>query len=766
MAEKRPLCLYGGHVKQLQPEDSLVGAYNATEAGWLVNASGYLVATPGSTKIPSKVVTGSIWAINSTGIVMRSPLAGPVLRWDNDGQVVVGSAAAAAYRMNIQSKGSGTSMLLFSNDTTGHTSSDGFIVGIDASEQAVLKNQENTKMQLWTNNLPRLTITAAGVASTHQGMTVAGAGIFRSTASIDSTLNVGGDTTLNASFVVRGNASIDGNLVVGGTGAFGNSVTITADVQVAAGQKFYMDGGSDTYWTASNDIITGHVDSATVCRFGSTMCHITTAASLDSTLTLGGHLVGPSANITSLNVTTASIPTINGAVDFQAGIIGRTTASIDGSVQVGGDLVVTGSLRVKDQGHYIGDNTLGDTSGDTQKFIGNVIASGPFTIRDSGSAFVARGTASLDSTLAVGGHVTAPSAKITSLDSTTATVTTLGVTTGNITTGNFNTITTTDLTATNNVVIRGTASLDTTLAVGGAVTFVGHITAPSAQITSLDCTTATIPTLNGNISMGGTLDVTGAVVTRSTASIDGNVALGGTLGVVGHTTAPSAQITSIDSTTATIGTLVVTGLTSGTLGLSGKLTSTASIQGDEYILTAGGRMAPCTITASGDISDYVGGDVMFNTLNDTSPDVEVIAEKVWNAVYNDVVDWQDLKEGEPAIYGKAYVDGYEGAYIPTTKCQKSVIGICSDTFGFAVGRIQGRTQIPVSVAGWCLAYVDKEYESGEVLTNTSTGCLTAMNATEKRDYPERIVALYKRPETASVWQGKVPVKGRHWVKVK
>jgi hypothetical protein len=153
-------------------------------------------------------------------------------------------------------------------------------------------------------------------------------------------------------------------------------------------------------------------------------------------------------------------------------------------------------------------------------------------------------------------------------------------------------------------------------------------------------------------------------------------------------------------------------------------------------------------------------------VDDTSPDQSFIAEKVFNAVYNDVVDFQDIKEGEKVTYGKVYVDSYDGALVPTRRCQQGVMGICSDTFGFAVGRIQDRRQIPVSVSGWCLAYVDKLYETGVPLTNTSTGCLTEMNASEKSAYPERLVAVFKRPEHEEVWQGKVEVKGRHWVQVK
>jgi hypothetical protein len=158
--------------------------------------------------------------------------------------------------------------------------------------------------------------------------------------------------------------------------------------------------------------------------------------------------------------------------------------------------------------------------------------------------------------------------------------------------------------------------------------------------------------------------------------------------------------------------------------------------------------------------------MMLNEHDDTSPNQEFIAEKIWNAVYNDVVDWQDLKEGAEVKYGKVYVDSYDGAHLPTGRCQLGVMGICSDTFGFAVGRIQDRNQIPVSVAGWCLAYVDKMYQTGIPLTNTSSGCLTEMNATEKMTFPERLIAIYKRPEHEEVWQGKVETKNRHWVQVK
>jgi hypothetical protein len=252
------------------------------------------------------------------------------------------------------------------------------------------------------------------------------------------------------------------------------------------------------------------------------------------------------------------------------------------------------------------------------------------------------------------------------------------------------------------------------------------------------------------IANGGVTTFTHGIVGNSTASI------GSTLKVYGILTAKAGVV---HDTTLT---------QTGVLTANANVVVNATVVASAVIIGGAGkaRLVNCSINASGVITADGGTDLMLNQHDDTSPNQEFIAEKVWNAVYNDVVDWQDLKEGAEVAYGKVYVDSYDGAFIPTRRCQQGVMGICSDTFGFAVGRIQDRNQIPISVAGWCLAYVDTMYETGVPLTNTSSGCLTEMNASEKMANPERLVALYKRPEQEEVWQGRVEVKGRHWVQVK
>jgi hypothetical protein len=358
---------------------------------------------------------------------------------------------------------------------------------------------------------------------------------------------------------------------------------------------------------------------------------------------------------------------------------------------------------------------------------------------DVGGALVGRSTASID------GAISAPSAQITSLDSTTATIGTLGGTTANLTTGNIVTMNATDTNT--NIASIGVASVTTITMRDAGIIYGDQIRARDSGGLMLyeDSGAAGI-----QIADGGVTTFTHGLVANSTASV------GGTLKVFGIMTAKAGVV---HDTTLT---------QTGVLTANANVIVNATVLASAVIIGGAGkaRLVNCSINASGDITADGGTDLMLNQHDDTSPNQEFIAEKVWNAVYNDVVDWQDLREDAEVKYGKVYVDSYDGAHLPTRRCEQGVMGICSDTFGFAVGRIQGRSQIPVSVSGWCLAYVDKMYETGVPLTNTSSGCLTEMNATEKMTYPERLVAVYKRPESEEVWQGRVETKNRHWVQVK
>lgn len=145
----------------------------------------------------------------------------------------------------------------------------------------------------------------------------------------------------------------------------------------------------------------------------------------------------------------------------------------------------------------------------------------------------------------------------------------------------------------------------------------------------------------------------------------------------------------------------------------------------------------------------------------------LIASQVWNCVWNDYADFQLLCDDLTA--GKCYYDTKDGAKICTERCQLAVMGIASDTFAQVVGMRSDIKQVPIAVAGWVLAYVDKEYPCGTPLTNDENGNLTEMTLEEKVNFPERLIATYKRKEIElqfGLGENKISVNGRHWVKVK
>lgn len=166
-------------------------------------------------------------------------------------------------------------------------------------------------------------------------------------------------------------------------------------------------------------------------------------------------------------------------------------------------------------------------------------------------------------------------------------------------------------------------------------------------------------------------------------------------------------------------------------------------------------------------SNIVASAVTISVSGDMTATGDIYANKVWDGVWNDLADFQDL--ADEYIPGKCYYDTLEGAKICNVRCQKSVIGILSDTFGFALGKDKNKGQAPFAVSGWVLAYVEDDCEPGDPLTNDKHGNLIKIEYPEKCAWPERIVAIYKKPETSDYWGpdgNKIYVNGRHWVKVK
>ena len=95
-----------------------------------------------------------------------------------------------------------------------------------------------------------------------------------------------------------------------------------------------------------------------------------------------------------------------------------------------------------------------------------------------------------------------------------------------------------------------------------------------------------------------------------------------------------------------------------------------------------------------------------------------------------------------------------------------VLGIYSDTYGMSVGSNAYGTSnsVPVAVAGFALAYVDKEYKPGTPLAVKSRGQLTKASLFRRIFNKKSIVGYFDRKETNDLYVS-THVNGRSWIKV-
>lgn len=176
-----------------------------------------------------------------------------------------------------------------------------------------------------------------------------------------------------------------------------------------------------------------------------------------------------------------------------------------------------------------------------------------------------------------------------------------------------------------------------------------------------------------------------------------------------------------------------------------------------------------TISAAGDVtSDSTSGALTVSTGGIYAKSGIKSDTGVYNAVWNDLADCIPVDDECKVEPGYCYCFDGERYYKSTKYLDEGIVGIDSDTYGMNMGRKPGLNQMDVAVAGFVLAYVDKEYKPGTPLTCTEDGYLTEIKKEDKIEYPERIVATYWKNEPAEEWGSdsrKVKVNGRKWVKV-
>jgi hypothetical protein len=139
-------------------------------------------------------------------------------------------------------------------------------------------------------------------------------------------------------------------------------------------------------------------------------------------------------------------------------------------------------------------------------------------------------------------------------------------------------------------------------------------------------------------------------------------------------------------------------------------------------------------------------------------DGHVYATRVFNAVWNDYADFWRAEPGVKKQPGICYSFNLEGLIITNKRADKACMGICSDTYGHAVGN--QHNAIPLSIGGFLLAHVNKKYAPGTLLVPNKNGILTKARFYEKRKAVAKYLYKEKKMKTKGVW-----VKNRHWVKI-
>lgn len=138
----------------------------------------------------------------------------------------------------------GTSYAQITNSTTGATANDGVLVGVDSSGNAKIRNQENTNLELWTNNTQRVTVDNAGKVGI--GTADPGAGLdVNTTARVQNAVAPIGGEGIELSYIQSTNtgtiysydrsAASWGKISIGGSPLVLNGDTSTENYAVGVG---------------------------------------------------------------------------------------------------------------------------------------------------------------------------------------------------------------------------------------------------------------------------------------------------------------------------------------------------------------------------------------------------------------------------------------------------------------------------------------------------------------------------------------------------
>jgi hypothetical protein len=97
------------------------------------------------------------------------------------------------------------------------------------------------------------------------------------------------------------------------------------------------------------------------------------------------------------------------------------------------------------------------------------------------------------------------------------------------------------------------------------------------------------------------------------------------------------------------------------------------------------------------------------------------ATRVYNAIYNDLAEFMDKKEGDNSYPGDVLVQTEYGLVKSFKKADKAVVGVYSDSFGYALGAENKDKKYPVGLSGVVFVKVKEVLEIGDLLVSGKDG---------------------------------------------
>ena len=145
-----------------------------------------------------------------------------------------------------------------------------------------------------------------------------------------------------------------------------------------------------------------------------------------------------------------------------------------------------------------------------------------------------------------------------------------------------------------------------------------------------------------------------------------------------------------------------------------------SSAGGEIQLSATGSGGSIQVQAGGPTAEVVNINTLANDPTGTGRmniDGHLYATRVYNAVYNDIAEY--MEKAEDAEPGEVLVMTSEGLAPTQKRADKAVIGVYSDSFGYALGAENAEDKYPIGISGRVWVKVKEPLKIGDLLVTSS-----------------------------------------------